>query len=151
MSANEKQVAGAHYGGTGVAYQHWDIVVEHKLNYFEGQITKYVMRCRGKNGKQDLEKAKHFIEKYLEVYDQMYPPISNSVDIKPYMKTVPGAIIEVPATHDFKVPFDFKEYFTEEGYRTDGSCLYTCLRCKEQFWGWEQDALNHMNSPHKRL
>ena len=134
MSANEKQVAGAHYGGTGVAYQHWDIVVEHKLNYFEGQITKYVMRCRGKNGKQDLEKAKHFIEKYLEVYDQMYPKPATSV----------------PETVN-SIPLDLKMYFTEEGYRTDGSCLYTCLRCKEQFWGWKQDALNHMNSPHKRL
>jgi hypothetical protein len=72
MSANDKQVAGAHYGG-GV-HQHWDIVVEHDLDYFQGQITKYAMRCRKKNGKQDLEKCRHFVEKYLEVYDQMYPP-----------------------------------------------------------------------------
>lgn len=97
MSANDRQVAGAHYGGG--AHQHWDIVVEHELNYFEGQITKYTMRCRKKNGKQDLEKARHFIEKYLEVYDTMYPPepmqvtgttsnIKGGVGDKPYVEGV---------------------------------------------------------------
>jgi len=73
MAANDKQVAGQHYAAN---VQHWDMVVEHKLNYFEGQITKYVMRARKKNGKQDLEKAAHFLEKYLEVYDQLNPPPS---------------------------------------------------------------------------
>jgi hypothetical protein len=76
-AANERQVAGAHYGGG--THQHWDIVVEHDLNYFEGQITKYVMRCRKKNGKQDLEKAKHFIEKYLEVYDKVAGSLPKTV------------------------------------------------------------------------
>jgi len=71
MAANDKQVAGKHYAAE---VQHWDMVVMHKLNYFEGQITKYVMRARKKNGKQDLEKAMHFLEKYLEVYDQLQPP-----------------------------------------------------------------------------
>ena len=69
MSANSKQVGGTHYGGGAV--QHWDVVVMHQLNYFEGQIIKYVMRCRKKHGKQDLEKARHFIDKYLEVYDAL--------------------------------------------------------------------------------
>src|SRR5690606_7409665 len=35
--------------------------------YFEGQVTKYVSRWRKKNGVQDLEKALHFLQKYLEV------------------------------------------------------------------------------------
>jgi len=70
MKANDTQVAGTHYAAP---VQHWDMVVMHELNYFEGQITKYVMRARKKNGLQDLQKAQHFINKYLEVYAQMYP------------------------------------------------------------------------------
>lgn len=89
MAANDIQVAGSHYAAE---VQHWDIVVMHKLNYFEGQITKYVMRARKKNGRQDLEKARHFIEKYLEVYEQVagglpakYVPLpSKGVHDKPY-------------------------------------------------------------------
>jgi hypothetical protein len=45
--------------------QHWNIVLAHKLDYFQGQITKYVMRWKHKGGIQDLEKAQHFLSKYL--------------------------------------------------------------------------------------
>ena len=63
-SANERQVGGAHYGS---AIQHWDYVIANDLDYFQGQITKYVTRHKKKHGLQDLEKAKHFLEKYIEV------------------------------------------------------------------------------------
>lgn len=63
-NANRRQVAGSHYG-LG-ARQHWDLVVEFDLDYFQGQITKYVMRWDKKNGMIDLEKAAHFLEKYIE-------------------------------------------------------------------------------------
>ena len=64
MSANEKQVAGQHYRAT---IQHWDYVVANDLDYFQGQITKYVTRWKKKNGLTDLLKAQHFLEKYIEV------------------------------------------------------------------------------------
>jgi hypothetical protein len=62
-AANGRQVGGTHYGLR--AYQHWDMVIDFGLDYFQGQITKYVMRWNKKNGVQDLEKAKHFLEKYI--------------------------------------------------------------------------------------
>jgi hypothetical protein len=62
--ANGRQVDGKHYGST---IQHWDYVVANDLDYFQGQITKYVTRWKKKNGVADLEKAQHFLEKYLEV------------------------------------------------------------------------------------
>ncbi len=65
MAANERQVGGSHYK-TGTI-QHWDIVAQHKLDYFQGQVTKYVMRWKFKGGIQDLEKAQHFLEKYIEL------------------------------------------------------------------------------------
>lgn len=64
MSANDRQVAGNHYGGGKL--QHWDVVVKFNLDYFQGQVTKYLFRWRSKNGIEDLEKAKHFLEKYIE-------------------------------------------------------------------------------------
>jgi hypothetical protein len=64
MKANEKQVAGTHYKST---IEHWDYVVANDLDYFQGQITKYVTRWKNKNGITDLLKAQHFLEKYIEV------------------------------------------------------------------------------------
>ena len=63
-SANTKQVAGTHYVSK---IQHWDYVVANDLDYFQAQITKYVSRWKKKNGVQDLEKAQHFLEKYIEL------------------------------------------------------------------------------------
>lgn len=66
--ANSRQVGGSHYGLKN--FQHWDLVALFKLDYFQGQITKYVMRWKQKNGVQDLEKALHFLEKYIELEKQ---------------------------------------------------------------------------------
>lgn len=68
MNPNDKQVAGSHYAGT---YQHWDYVrLALQGRYLEGNATKYVSRWRKKNGLQDLEKAKHYIEKILALFDE---------------------------------------------------------------------------------
>lgn len=63
-NANERQVGGAHYKSD---IQHWDFVYANDLDYFQGQITLYITRWKKKGGLQDLEKAKHFLEKYIEL------------------------------------------------------------------------------------
>jgi hypothetical protein len=70
MAANDKQVAGKHYEKP---IQHWDFVAANDLDYFQGQITKYVCRWKDKNGIQDLLKAQHFLEKYIELETQKQP------------------------------------------------------------------------------
>ncbi len=65
MAANDIQVGGDHYKTGGE--EHWDRVARLGLDYFQGQITKYVERCWKKNGIQDLQKAQHFLTKYLEI------------------------------------------------------------------------------------
>tara|TARA_R110000824_G_scaffold281019_1_gene469295 strand:+ start:201 stop:584 length:384 start_codon:yes stop_codon:yes gene_type:complete len=62
---NKKQVGGEHY--KGVDQEHWDWVHANNLDYFQGQITKYVYRWKSKNGLEDLQKAHHFLEKYMEL------------------------------------------------------------------------------------
>lgn len=125
MSANEKQIAGDHYKTPG-GVEHWDIVVMHELNYFEGQITKYVMRARKKNGLQDLQKAHHFLEKYMEVYDKMCPhpaPVepkfSQAELVARYSRDDDQALIELEARNRGIVP---------EGWTTT-STEYKCVKC----------------------
>lgn len=67
-SANDRQVGGAHYNPGAVAgfYQHWDFVVDVRLPYLEAQATRYIDRHQKKNGRQDLEKALHYIQKLQE-------------------------------------------------------------------------------------
>ena len=64
VTANDRQVGGEHYKS---AYQHWDFVVDVNMPYLPAQVVKYITRWRKKNGKQDLEKAIHFLEKHIEV------------------------------------------------------------------------------------
>lgn len=64
-TANARQVGGDHYKTGGE--EHWDRVHRLGLDYFQGQITKYIERWKKKNGVQDLMKARHFLDKYIEL------------------------------------------------------------------------------------
>jgi hypothetical protein len=67
MSANDTQVGGTHYQSS---FQHWDMMAEEFGSaYFKGVITKYLVRWRKKNGLEDLNKAKHYLQKLMEVLD----------------------------------------------------------------------------------
>lgn len=63
--ANERQVGGSHYKTNGE--EHWDRVYRLELDYFQACITKYVERWKKKNGIEDLEKARHYLDKYIEL------------------------------------------------------------------------------------
>jgi hypothetical protein len=66
--ANDRQVGGTHYRAHGRGdLQHWDLVTIFNLDYFQAQILRYVMRWKSKGGREDLEKARHYLDKYLEV------------------------------------------------------------------------------------
>ena len=41
-------------------------VIENKLLFPEGNVIKYICRHPYKDGKQDLKKAKHFIDMIIE-------------------------------------------------------------------------------------
>lgn len=73
MSANEIQVAGSHYKTQAI--QPWDYVAANGLGFFEGNVVKYVTRWRDKGGVEDLRKARHYIDKLieLETKDAHYP------------------------------------------------------------------------------
>ena len=43
-----------------------DFIIEYDMNFLEGNIVKYVTRYKNKNGIEDLEKAKWYLEKLIE-------------------------------------------------------------------------------------
>lgn len=65
--ANDRQVAGDHYRKDNPEFQHWDLIAANHVGYFEGQVTKYISRWNRKGGKQDLEKAGHYLQKLIEL------------------------------------------------------------------------------------
>jgi hypothetical protein len=67
MGANDFMHGGNHYREMP-GEQHWDRVWRlYGRGYFVGCATKYIERYHLKNGKQDLEKAVHFIQKLIEL------------------------------------------------------------------------------------
>tara|TARA_R110000737_G_scaffold41837_5_gene62542 strand:+ start:537 stop:899 length:363 start_codon:yes stop_codon:yes gene_type:complete len=73
MEANDTQIGGAHYK-KGDNEEHWDRAWRLKYDPFQYIITKWVERHKDKNGLEDLRKARHAIDKYIEVLEAEQPP-----------------------------------------------------------------------------
>jgi hypothetical protein len=65
MSALDVQVAGSHYKNKAI--QPVEYIHANGLNYCEGAIVKYITRWRDKNGFEDLEKIKHYVDLLIEL------------------------------------------------------------------------------------
>lgn len=66
-TAAARQHGGDHYKGTRI--QSWDVFLDWGLDPWACNVIKYVQRHRKKAGKDDLEKAKHYLEYMIENYD----------------------------------------------------------------------------------
>ena len=44
----------------------WDFIRDQRLNFHLGNAIKYICRHAHKGGKEDLEKAKHYIDMIIE-------------------------------------------------------------------------------------
>lgn len=64
-SANSYQVQGNHY--RRLEPQPWDVIAAWDLNFFEGNCLKYLSRWKEKNGVDDLKKARHYLDKLIEI------------------------------------------------------------------------------------
>ena len=63
--ATSQQVGGDHY--TRLAIQPAEYNQRNGLGFCEACVVKYVSRHKHKNGKQDIEKAIHFLNLLLEI------------------------------------------------------------------------------------
>jgi len=64
-SVNASQVGGEHY--KFLSPQPWDVIAQWHLGFFEGCALKYLARWRLKNGVEDLRKARHYLDKLIEL------------------------------------------------------------------------------------
>jgi hypothetical protein len=62
----DRQVGGSHYAK--MAIQPIDFIVDNDIPYREGNVIKYVVRHRSKNGIEDLHKAQHYIQMLIAEY-----------------------------------------------------------------------------------
>lgn len=57
-------------------YNQWKIsplefIMANKLDFFRGNIIKYIMRYEGKNGLEDLEKAQVYLRRMIDNYEEL--------------------------------------------------------------------------------
>lgn len=62
--ASDKQVAGSHYAGLPI--QPSEFIHRNGIGFLAGNVIKYVVRYKLKNGREDLEKAKHYIDLLIQ-------------------------------------------------------------------------------------
>jgi hypothetical protein len=65
---NQIQIGGDHYKKGGE--EHWDRAYRLGYDCYQYIITKWIERWREKGGLQDLYKARHAINKYIEVAER---------------------------------------------------------------------------------
>ena len=58
--AKDKQIGGDHY--RKYAIEPIEFITKNNIPFIEGNVIKYVLRWKDKNGIQDLDKAIHYIE-----------------------------------------------------------------------------------------
>ena len=64
--ATERQVGGDHYKRAPSNMQPWDIIDAWGLDFYAGNVVKYVLRHQHKAGVEDLRKARHYLDKMIE-------------------------------------------------------------------------------------
>lgn len=79
LKASEKEIGGSHYKNESL--QPLDIIAAIDLNFFQGNIVKYVTRHSKKNGLEDLKKAYHYCQLGKE-----YDPYNLSANLTPSFK-----------------------------------------------------------------
>lgn len=67
MTAKDIQIGGSHY--KDMVIQPGEFIRANGIGWYEGNAIKYVCRHKAKNGKQDLEKAIHYLQLAMEEYE----------------------------------------------------------------------------------
>ncbi len=93
FGSDNVQIGGSHYKCADPAQQHWNMVVAHGWDYFTAQVTKYLFRWPYKGNVDDLKKARHFLDKLIELVENGWLPDWKASDRwnpeapgKPYVK-----------------------------------------------------------------
>lgn len=69
--ALDKQIGGNHY--KDFAIQPVEFIHKNGIGFLEGNAIKYICRWKRKGGKQDIEKAIHYLHMLMELTDDATP------------------------------------------------------------------------------
>lgn len=64
------------------AIETWDYTTDQGMGFLEGNVVKYVSRWRHKDGVSDLEKARAYLDKLIQVAKDT-PSVDNAVHYRP--------------------------------------------------------------------
>ena len=84
MDIYDKQIGGSHY--LNFKIQPSEFANKNNLPFAEGNAIKYICRHKDKGGKEDLKKAKHYIDMIIE---RDYPDTSESLPLPKGFTLVP--------------------------------------------------------------
>jgi hypothetical protein len=98
-----RQVGGDHYEKHKI--QPFHVIDDWGLDFYEGNALKYLARHKDKNGKQDLEKAIHYI---TEVIKRYYPD-------PPFSQEEVRRAYEMPGEEEIKSGTGFIRRAYEDG------------------------------------
>lgn len=153
---NDTQVAGNHYKAESDRGnpQHWDLVVTYDWDYFQSQITKYLMRWKTKHDTaekrlEDLKKARHFLDKYIfeeELKlerDKLLRVSAVQLGMGATARSIGQASVgaqemrqgatprHIAQKEDLRLPasIESNQWWTNEGYYGDMTQLYKCRQC----------------------
>lgn len=82
MSALDEQIGGVHY--KKLAVQPIELIAKSNLNFFQGNIVKYISRYEFKNGVEDVKKARHYAELAWDLQPKNYAGWLKSASAKFY-------------------------------------------------------------------
>lgn len=80
--ANSIQHGGDHYKRKAI--EPWDYIEANGIGFLDGNAIKYLTRWREKNGIEDLKKARHYIDKLIEVETakRSHPQVTTEANAK---------------------------------------------------------------------
>lgn len=96
MNTLDTQIGGTHY--TDLPHQPIDLIARLDLDFFQGNVVKYLSRYEHKGGIEDLEKAADYCQKahnlldYKTVTDGQYARVTNGVEAYCKINGLPAAI-----------------------------------------------------------
>jgi hypothetical protein len=65
-TTRDEQVGGNHYRQFKI--QPWDVIDEYGLDFYRGNVVKYLLRAGHKGVKlEDLKKARHYLDRVIEI------------------------------------------------------------------------------------
>ena len=139
MSALNKQPGGTHY--KQMAIQPVQYIHANGLGYCEANIVKYVSRWRGKNGLEDLLKARHYIDLLIELeglekadFGQQNTLDCRTDEQKGFNdpRTVEGVDVSFPTEKHMNFAPEQEEcehYFSIIGKNSDQQWYRKCSKC----------------------